>query len=90
MKSLAKSNFDKNFAFPKQSMMSSIRGIRYGSGVVTAFRRLKSMQIRTGPSFFLTGIIGLDQGLCDGSIMPSSIKVSSDSLTELSRDEGIL
>ena len=42
------------------------------------------------PSIFLTGIIGLDSGKCDSTIMPSFIIVSSDSLNELSKAADIL
>ena len=39
------------------------KGMAYGSGVVMLLTLLKLMQRRTEPSGFLTGTIGLDQGL---------------------------
>ena len=51
---LFKSSVENQQAPPSASSDSSIRGREYASLIVTEFRRLKSMQKRRLPSFFLT------------------------------------
>ena len=51
---------------------SRIKDMAYGSGEVMLLTFLKSMQRHTDPSGFLTGTIGLDQGLKDGLTIPCS------------------
>ena len=51
------------------SIKSSILGIVNGSGTVTLFKFLKSIHNLIELSGFLTGTIGNDHGLSDGSII---------------------
>ena len=67
---LLRSSLERYCALPKRSIISSTLGIRYESGTETALIRLKSTQRRTDPPFFLTGIMGDDQGLREGRMMP--------------------
>ena len=62
---------DNNFASPSWSIRSSIKGMAYGSGIVMLLT-FKTMQRCTEPSGFLTGTIGVDQGLKDCLTMPCS------------------
>ena len=61
IKSLFSSILDNNFASPSWSIRSS--GIWIGCSDAITF--LKSMQRHTEPSGFLTGNIGIDNGLKD-------------------------
>ena len=58
---------------PKQSRVSSMRGKLYASLMVRALSLRKSMQNHREPSFFLTRMTALAQGLLDFQIAPTSI-----------------
>ncbi len=57
---LQRSSFDKNLAFSSLAMISSVVGIRKGSGIVIVFSLQKSTTILTVPSFLRIGMGGLD------------------------------